>query len=102
MSFDQSQPSFLVHYNRGEPFRSLTAVPNEKLTTILCALNETNSWGLNRFSDPDYLIRRKQVEAKIRQEFIMKGGNPILDNPIYFFLGRNNRFEEHPLNQGYM
>lgn len=94
-------PNFIVHYNRGEPFRSISEVSSESLPSVLNQLNESNSWGLNRFSDPEYLPRRLQVEKKIRLEFINKGGKPELEYPIYFFLGNNAQFEKHPSNVGY-
>ena len=37
----------------------------------------------------------------MRLKFIEMGGSPVLLHPIYFFLGCNTRFEEHPLNIGY-
>ena len=58
-------------------------------------------WGLSRFQDPEYLQRRTDVEKNIRNEFISRGGRPELINPIYFFLGRNPRFEENKNNKAY-
>ena len=92
-------PKFIVHYSRGAPFLSVTSVPQNKLPQIIEKLNETNAWGLNRFSDPHYLSQRTEVEAELRRFFIAKGGEPQLKQPIYFFLGRNLRFEEHKLNK---
>lgn len=94
-------PNFIVHYSRGEPFRSITEVSQEKLPGVLNQLNESNSWGLSRFSDPEYLHRRIQVEQTIRNAFIAKGGGPELNHPIYFFLGNNAEFEKHKGNVGY-
>jgi hypothetical protein len=94
-------PDYITHYSRGEPFLSLSSVTQDNLQSVLKQLNESNAWGLNRFSDPDYLKQRKQIEQKLRQQFIAKGGKPELDHPIYFFLGRNARFEEHKKNIGY-
>lgn len=91
----------MCNYNRSEPFRSISEVAPDNLQTVLGQLSETNSWGLNRFSDPEYLPQRIWVEQKLREEFIVKGGKPELKYPIYFFLGRNSRFEEHPSNIGY-
>lgn len=95
-------PDFITHYNRGKPFRSISNVYDKGLPTVLAQLNETNSWGLNRFSDPEYLIKRIEVEKRLRSEFISKGGNPTLKYPIYFFLGRNSDFEKHEGNKPYM
>lgn len=94
-------PKFIVHYNRSEPFRSITEVPQENLSSVLNQLDETNAWGLGRFSDSEYLRRRNQVEQTIRNAFIAKGGEPELNHPIYFFLGNNAAFEEHKRNIGY-
>jgi len=95
-------PDFIVHYSRGEPFRSISAVPQDELSKVLQELNETNVWGLARLSDPEYLERRRHVEQRLRKEFIAKGGRPALDHPIYFFLGRNAQFERHEKNKGYL
>jgi hypothetical protein len=90
-----------VHYSRAEPFRSITAAPTVELQVLINSLNESNSWGLSRFADPNYLSQRLDVEARMRERFFEMGGVPVLAHPIYFFLGRNKRFEEHPLNIGY-
>lgn len=98
---DKVIPSFIVHYNRGEPFRSITSFPQDQWQSIIEKLNSTNAWGLNRFADPQYLKQRVLAEAEVRKAFIAKGGKPELEQPIYFFLGSNKRFEEHKLNKGY-
>lgn len=95
-------PDFIIHYSRGEPFRSISSVAQEMLPHVLKELNEVNTWGLSRFSDSEYLKRRMVVEHAIRKEFIAKGGAPILTHPIYCFLGRNTHFEEHERNVGYL
>jgi hypothetical protein len=96
------RPNFITHYNRAEPFRSLTSLSKTELAATLKKLNETNSWGLNRFSDPEYLTRRSLVETQIQQQFISIGGKPLLSHPIYFFLGRNERFEENKNNKAHI
>lgn len=78
-------PDFITHYNRSEPFRSMSSVPNEMLAEVRQMLSEENTWGLARFSDPEYLSGRMIVEEKIRQEFIIKGGKPKLSHPICRF-----------------
>ena len=102
MSPTRHIPSFITHYNRSEPFRSVTQSPQEMWPDVIQLLTEETSWGVRRFSDPEYLVQRLEVEKRIRNEFIAKGGRPHLKNPIYFFLGRNIRFEEHPGNKGYI
>lgn len=101
IDLQKSIPTFIVHYSRGEPFLSITSVPKSNLPQIIQKLTETNSWGLNRFSDPYYLQQRIKTESLLRKAFIAKGGEPQLAQPIYFFLGSNLRFEEHKLNNGY-
>jgi len=95
-------PDFIIHYNRSEPFRSMSGLSNEQLSKVIHELDETNVWGFNRFSDPEYLKRRKVVEERLRKEFISKGGRPLLAHPIYFFLGRNADFERHERNKPYL
>ena len=97
----QKVPDQIVHYNRAVPFRTITALPAEQLPAVISSLDTKSSWGLDRFKDQKYLKQRVEVESKIRLRFIEMGGSPSLMHPIYFFLGRNKRFEEHPLNIGY-
>ncbi|MGE3757158.1 MAG: hypothetical protein AB7H97_05345 [Pseudobdellovibrionaceae bacterium] len=94
-------PSFIAHYSRGEPFRTITSLPHDLRSSAISNFTETTAWGLNRFSDPEYLVRRLEVEKHIRNQFIEKGGNPDLNHPIYFFLGPHRGFEQHPLNKRY-
>lgn len=95
-------PDFIVHYSRGEPFRSMTSLCGEDGASALRALNETNTWGLARFADPEYLTQRYRVEEDIRKRFVEIGGKPQRQNPIYFFLGRNLQFEKNERNIGYV
>lgn len=95
-------PDFIVHYSRGEPFRSITSVDHADLSGVIEKLNETNAWSLARFSDQKYLSQRHDAEERMRSRFIEIGGQPVLKNPIYFFLGRHTRFEEHKKNVGYL
>lgn len=88
-------PNFIVHYSRGEPFRSITSLSHHDLDSALKKMTEANAWGLARFSDPQYLSQRYQTEDILKNRFIKIGGKPVLENPIYFFLGRHQRFEEH-------
>ncbi|MBC7754543.1 MAG: hypothetical protein H7Z71_09920 [Moraxellaceae bacterium] len=94
-------PQFISHYSRGEPFRSITSLPQDQWQNIIQKLDSTNAWGMDRFKDLNYLKQRVQAEAKLRNAFIAKGEKPQLDQPIYFFLGRNEQFEESRLNKRY-
>jgi hypothetical protein len=94
-------PSYIVHYARGKPFQSITNVPPRQLAGVIENLNETNAWGLDRFSHPEYLAQRIKTEKMMRHEFIGKGGRPTLEHPVYFFLGRHPGFEVNPNNKIY-
>ena len=94
-------PNTIYHYSRGLPFLSITNVPDNQRLKVIENLNESNTWGVNRFSDSAYLKQRFETEIQLRKFFIKKGGKPLLKHPIYFFLGRNFKFEEHQANKAY-
>lgn len=72
-------PKFITHYSRGEPFLSITSLPENKIPQIIEKLNETNAWGLSRFSDSNYLSQRIETESKLRKAFVARGGEPELE-----------------------
>lgn len=81
----------LVHlYKRGtEPFRTLSALPEEEAVSIMRGLYMTGSIFWERFEDPvGYLRLRKQIEQSVREQFIAKGGTPREAHPIYMAFGR--------------
>jgi hypothetical protein len=94
-------PDFVIHYSRGTPFQSITSLSGVDSAKIIENLSETETWGISRFRDQNYLPRRLEVEKILREKFLSKGGKPILSNPIYFFLGRNANFERHKCNTGH-
>lgn len=65
-------------------------------------MSSENTWGLDRFSCHEYFSDRVDVEARLYNEFKRSGGEPILNNPIYFFLGRNLDFERSSKNIGHV
>ena len=82
---------FLLHFYRkgSRPFQSLSSVPDEQALAIMKGLFVEGSIFWERFRDPlGYLSFRKQVEKKLRNEFLLKGGKPKRDYPIYLVLGR--------------
>lgn len=99
--FTNTIPNQIVHYSRGEPFRSITSVGREQIQQVVSKLDDKRAWGLARFSDPKYISQRFETEKILRQRFIEIGGRPTLHNPIYFFLGRHPIFESHDSNIGY-
>jgi hypothetical protein len=83
---------YLIHaYKIGtEPFRTLSALPDEKALGIMRELYMEGSIFWERFEDPArYLQLRRQVEDWLRSEFIAKGGKPRSSFPIYMMLGRS-------------
>jgi hypothetical protein len=95
-------PNFIVHYNRSEPFRSITGHQEADWLEVVSGLDENKSWGLDRFKDTRYLKARADVERRMYEAFVSKGGSPKIHNPFYCFLGRSIGFESHPKNIGYI
>lgn len=87
---------YLTHYyNAGTtPFRSLSALPEEEAIKIMEDLYADDAmWG--RFKDPAwYIRRRKQTEAWVRSEFILKGRHPKEVYPFYMIIGECDMLEE--------
>ena len=83
---------YLIHfYKRNtEPFRSLSALPDERAVELMQELFIEGSVFWERFKDPgEYLRLRRQIEEWLHQEFIAKGGTPQESYPIYMVLGRS-------------
>ena len=81
----------LIHlYQRGaEPFRSLSALPDEEAERIMRSLYRAGSVYWERFEDAAaYLQMRRQTEDWLRRDFQAKGGCPKELCPIYMVLGR--------------
>jgi len=82
---------FLLHFYRkgSKPFQSLSALPDEKANEIMRDLFIEGSVLWERFRDPlKYLSFRREVEKKLQDDFLRKGGRPREDYPIYLVLGR--------------
>ena len=91
------QPDNITHYfRRGTPpFRSLSTLSDNKAVDIMNSLCDESLFG-SRFKNPvQYLQNRRRSEKWVREEFILKGGQPILDYPIYFVLGESRWLIEH-------
>lgn len=95
-------PNFITHYSRGKPFQSISSLTSLNQNQVIESLDESNAWGLARFQDPDYLPSRARTEKLLRDKFQEIGGNPVLEHPIYFFLGRSHGFEKHQDNRAYI
>jgi hypothetical protein len=87
----------LLHFFRkgSKPFQSLSDIPEYQALSIMRRLFVEGSILWERFRDPSsYLFFRKQVEQKIRNDFLLKGGMPQERYPIYFVLGRPKWIED--------
>lgn len=82
-----------IHQKGSRPFQSLSALPPQQALEMMAELYVEGSVFWERFKDPGaYLSFRKQVERKLRDGFIEKGGRPKSDYPIYLVLGRPRWF----------
>lgn len=80
---------YLTYYYKSgtEPFRSLSALPDEEAIKIMEELCDDTPFGA-RFKDPvQYMRNRRQTEQWVREEFIAKGGKPRESYPIPMVLG---------------
>jgi hypothetical protein len=81
-------PVFLSHYYEAQegPFRSLTDLPQDEAEVVLQQIRQA----ANRFASrraADYLPIRRELEDRIRQMLIDKGGRPVRARPHYLILG---------------
>ena len=82
---------YLLHvYRKGSrPFQTLSVLSDHKALDIMKNLYVEGSVFWERFKQPvEYLQFRRQVETKVRMDFVGKGGKPKEKYPIYLILGR--------------
>ena len=81
-------PDFLNHYYEAAkgPFLNLSNLPADEAEAVL---NEIRQEGIIFASKrtADYLTVRRELEVKVRQLFIAKGGQPRREQPHYMILG---------------
>jgi hypothetical protein len=88
--------TYLTHYYHldNEPFRSLSALPDEEALRLMTELADDTPFG-ERFRDPaGYLSARKATEQWVRDAFAAKGGEPIDPYPIPMVLGSSKWMEK--------
>ncbi|MEW7280025.1 hypothetical protein ABW636_15635 [Aquimarina sp. 2201CG1-2-11] len=78
-------PKFLFHYYELDngPFRNITEYGYEKAESIQGKISE----GWNSRRPNNYIDLRISLEKRIRKQFILKGGKPNRNDPLYFTLG---------------
>ena len=87
------------YYTKGtEPFRSLSALPDDEAIRVMEALYEEfhDSILFERFKNPvGYLKERRNTEYWVREAFMMKGGTPQAVYPISMVLGESAWITRH-------
>jgi len=81
-------PKHLCHYydcSRG-PFQNLSDLPADKAEDILQRIRKRGI-GFASQRSSDYLTIRWELETRVRNLFIEKGGNPQRERPHYMILG---------------
>ena len=77
------------YYKKGEnPFNSFNDLPLEQANIIKRLHCKHDNIG-GFYADDDYLIQRLKIEKWIRNQLIIKGGNPVTKAPIYMTLGES-------------
>ncbi|UZR96786.1 hypothetical protein [Chondrinema litorale] len=78
-------PEYLYHYYELEngPFRNITEEGIEKALAIQSKISN----GFNSKRPPNYIELRFGLEARLKEQFISKGGKPKRDDPFYLMLG---------------
>ncbi len=82
------RPDFLCHYYEAEkgPFLNLSDFAPAEAEQVLDQIRQRGDIFASKRS-PDYLTIRRELETKVRQLFIAKGGRPVRERPHYMILG---------------
>ena len=83
---------YLIHFYRRctQPFQSVSSLADRDAIQIMQDAYIEGAVFWERFKDPaQYLRTRRQIERRLHQEFIAKGGTPQESYPIYMILGRS-------------
>jgi hypothetical protein len=86
-------PNHLTHYYRETPLQTLCDLSDAEAAQVLNELGERRELDY-RLTRPEYLPRRREIEATMRQAFIAKGGRPYRRNPHYFVVGHFSLYED--------
>ncbi len=95
--FTSVVPDYATHYflKDKEPFLNLSDLPEDKLKSVVNELDScrTKGNGFNRVYGGRYMELRRKTEQKLRNLFILSGGNPKRKAPHYFVLGESYWFK---------
>ncbi len=87
----------LTHYYHQDdtPFQTLSSLSKGDALSVISNLRERTGSVYRRFRNPEkYLQQRQETEEWVRNEFIQKGGQPMLSHPHYFVVERATWIEE--------
>jgi hypothetical protein len=87
----------LTHYfgKTDRPFQSLSSLSDAAALQVIGNFGDRSGAVYHRFQNPQkYLAQRRLTESWLRQEFIQKGGQPVLAYPHYFVVDRSIWIEE--------
>jgi hypothetical protein len=81
-------PDYLCHYYEAEkgPFLNLSDFAPAEAEKVLDQIRCTGEIFASKRSR-DYLTTRRELEIKVRRQFIAKGGEPLRERPHYMILG---------------
>lgn len=81
-------PDFLSHYyeNSQGPFRNLSMLPQAQAEQRLQDIRELGNLFASQ-RPADYLQVRRELENRVRELFVDKGGRPVQARPHYMILG---------------
>ena len=76
---------YLYHYfdKRAGPFHSITALPPDQRNLILAKIKSERPDSMCAKRDPEYIEKRINCEAILREKFIEKGGIVEIPSPHY-------------------
>lgn len=83
---------YLTHYYAfgDRPFRSLSYLSDEEAISVARSFQSESAYVYKRFKQPEsYWNKRRETENWLRKTFILRGGQPELEYPIYMVLGES-------------
>ena len=93
-------PDTLIHFYRNPdgPFRSITRLGDEQALRVIEEMTADTTWGHERYGEEHrhhYLAERRRNESIMYEEFLARGGRPVLRNPLYLMFDARVLRERH-------
>jgi hypothetical protein len=88
MKEEVTVPDHLSHYYEfvGGPFLNLSDLPYDEAARLMTKIRQADNVFASK-RDNDYLKIRRNLEERVRELFIKKGGKPHRESPHYMILG---------------